>query len=207
MSTESAHRVFSRMDYPSLGGGGEDIQRAAEQAKAQGHAAGYAAGLHAAATDTERLRAEMQAEFDAEAATQRARMDYALQLLSAAERSIRQLTLPVIEQVQDALAAAALDLAEAVLGRELADGESSARAALTRALAGVQARDVHAVRMHPADLDILGDEALNRAGVVFTPDPGLQRGDAVTDFADGFLDATLATALARAKTALRGEPA
>ncbi|UPO77104.1 MULTISPECIES: FliH/SctL family protein [Arthrobacter] len=206
MSTESPERTFSRMAYPALGGG-HGVERAAELGKAQGHAAGYAAGMHAAAAETARLRTELKTRFDAETAALRARADHALQLLNAAEQSLAQLTVPHVAEVQDSLAAAALELAEALLGRELANGESSARAALDRALAGVDTRLVHTVRMHPADLAVLDNDTLNNAAVMFTPDPGLQRGDAVTEFPDGFLDATLASALARAKAALLGERA
>ena len=203
MSTESPERTFSRMAYPSLGG--PNLKHAAEVGKAQGHAAGYAAGLHAADAETARLRAELKNRFDAETAALRARADHALQLLNAAEQSLAQLTVPTVFELQDSLAAAALELAEALLGRELTNGEASARAALERALCGIDAREVHTVRMHPADLEILDSETLNNAAVVFTPDPGLQRGDAVTEFPDGFLDARLASALARAKSALLEE--
>ncbi|WP_312180780.1 FliH/SctL family protein [Arthrobacter sp.] len=200
MSTESPERTFSRMAYPTLGG--HNLERAAEVGKAQGHAAGYAAGLHAAGAETARLRADLKTRFDAETAALRARADHALQLLNAAEQSLAQLTVPAVSQVQDSLAAAALELAEALLGRELANGEASARAALDRALSGIDVREVHTVRMHPADLEILDSDTLNNAAVVFTPDPSLQRGDAVTEFPDGFLDARLSSALARAKAAL-----
>ena len=205
MSTESPERTFSRMAYPALGG--HEAERAAERGRAQGHAAGYAAGLHAAAAETARLRQELKTRFDAETAALRARADHALQLLNAAEQSVAQQTVPVITEVQDSLAAAALDLAEALLGRELANGEASARAALDRALSGVDVRLVQQVRMHPADLGVLGDDVLNQAGVMFAADPSLKRGDAVTDFPDGFLDATLGSALARAKAALLGDRA
>ncbi|MGW9403958.1 FliH/SctL family protein [Arthrobacter sp. NPDC055585] len=205
MSTESPERTFARMAYPALGG--HDAVRAAERDRAQGHAAGYAAGLHAAAAETARVRQELQTRFDAETAGVRARADHAVQLLNAAEQALARQSMPLITEVQDSLAAAALELAEALLGRELAHGESSARAALDRALSGVDVRLVQQVRMHPADLAVLGDDILNRAGVVFTADPTLARGDAVTEFPDGFLDATLATALARAKAALMGDTA
>ncbi|MFC7861648.1 flagellar assembly protein FliH [Arthrobacter koreensis] len=205
MSTESQERTFSRMAYPALGG--YDAERAAERGRAQGHAAGYAAGLHAAAAETARLRQELKTRLDAETAALRARADHALALLNAAEQSVAQQTVPVIAEVQDALAAAALELAEALLGRELANGETSSRAALDRALSGVDVRLVQQVRMHPEDLAVLGDDVLNQAGVVFVADSALKRGDAVTEFPDGFLDATLSTALSRARTALLGDTA
>lgn len=205
MSTESAERTFARMAYPTLGG--HDVERAAERGRAAGHAAGYAAGLHAAAAETARVRQELKARFDAERAALRARADHALALLNAAEQSVAQLTVPVVAQVQDSLAAAALELAEALLGREMANGESSARAALDRALNGVDVRLVQTVRMHPDDLQLLDNDTLNNAGVVFTPDPGLKRGDAVTEFPDGFLDAALSSALSRARAALLGDGA
>lgn len=199
MSTEAR---FSPMNFPPLRDNRHE--RAEEQARARGHAAGYAAGLQAAAAEVKEQKARLQAEHEAVVQNSRLRVERTVQALNAAVRALQQRTEPVLAQAQDTLAAAAMELAEAVLGCELADGERSARAALSRALAGVDAATVQTVRMHPVDLSMLDPEVRRQAGVQFVPDATLERGDAVTEFADGYLDAKIDSALARAKAALRG---
>jgi len=56
--------------------------------------------------------------------------------------------------------------------------------------------------MNPADLATLGPDVLAAAGVTFTPDATLARGDAMTQFPDGYLDARIGSALARVKAAI-----
>ncbi|MFD1214965.1 FliH/SctL family protein, partial [Arthrobacter sp. GCM10027362] len=148
-------------------------------------------------------QARLQAEHEAAVQNGQARVEQAVQALNAAARALQQRTVPVLADAQDTLAAAALELAEAVLGCELADGERGARAALARVLGQVDASGVQAVRMHPADLTALDPQVRRQAGIQFVPDSGLERGDAVAEFADGYLDAKIGTALARAKAALQ----
>jgi len=203
MSTEAQ---FSPMSFPPLRDNRHE--RAEEQARARGHAAGYAAGyaagLRAAAAEVKEQKARLQAEHEAVVQNGRLRVERAIQALNAAASALQQRTAPVLAEAQDTLAAAAMDLAEAVLGCELADGSRSARAALSRALTGVDTATVQTVRMHPVDLSLLEPEVRRQAGVQFVPDATLERGDAVTEFADGYLDAKIGSALARAKAALRG---
>ncbi|NKX49982.1 hypothetical protein HER39_05200 [Arthrobacter deserti] len=135
-----------------------------------------------------------------------ARVDQTVQALGMAVRALQQRAAPVLADAQDTLVAAAMELAEAILGWELADGERSARAALSRALAGVDASAVQTVRMNPADLTVLDPEVRRQAGVRFVPDSSLARGDAVTEFEDGYLDARIGSALARARAALQAGP-
>jgi flagellar assembly protein FliH len=198
MSTEEG---FSRISFPSLRDGRQE--QVEEQARVRGHAAGYAAGLRAAAAEVKEQQARLQAEHEAAVQNHRARVEQTVQALHGAVRALQQRTAPVLADAQHTLAAAAMELAEAVLGCELADGERGARAALARALADVDASSVHMVRMHPADLSLLEPEVRRQAGVDFVPDSSLARGDAVTEFADGYLDAKIGTALVRARAALQ----
>ncbi|NKX53612.1 FliH/SctL family protein [Arthrobacter mobilis] len=200
MSTEAR---FSPLSYPALPDSRQE--RVEEQARARGHAAGYAAGLRAAAVAVKEQQARLQAEHEAAVRNGQARVEQTVQALNMAVRALQQRTVPVLADAQDTLAAAALELAEAVLGCELADGGRGARAAVARVLQQVDAASVQKVRMHPADLTVLDPDVRGRAGVEFVPDSSLARGDAVAEFADGYLDAKIGTALARAKAALLGE--
>ncbi|WP_146364184.1 FliH/SctL family protein [Arthrobacter yangruifuii] len=203
MSTDQ--QAFSRLVYTALGATDEAHLNA--QVEARGHAAGYAAGLRAAAADTEVLRRTLREQHDDGMRRGQERIDRSLAALNSAVFSLEGSTVALITDMQDVLAAASFELAEALLGRELADGDTSARAALTRALEGVDTDLVQRVRMHPVDLASLDEDTLRRARVEFVGDPGLNRGDAVTEFPDGYLDASLGSAVRRAREALLGEDA
>lgn len=192
--------AYSRLTYPAL----EDVStpRGSMQEQARGHATGYAAGLRAAAAETERLRARLAAEHEAALHRGREEIRRAVEALNRAVRSLELSVIPAAETIQEDLAAAAIDLAEALLGQELKDSETSARAALTRALTGVPRAEVQAVRLHPSDLAALDLETLSSADVRIKADRTLAPGDAVADFTHGYLDATLASAFRRARAAL-----
>lgn len=189
----------------------------------QGHAAGYAAGLRSAAAEQVRLASELQAEHNAAMASARKASDHAAALLAAAAAAFQQRFRLVLQDAENVLASSALDLAEAVLAYELDDGDRTARAALQRALsggaAGMGARagegtggsvkgeppEVSAVRLHPADLDVLRASGVTDGiGVELVPDSSLARGDAMAQYPEGWLDARLGSALARARAALLG---
>ncbi|MEV7972388.1 FliH/SctL family protein [Cellulomonas sp. NPDC089187] len=173
---------------------------------AAGYASGYAAGAreaaHAAELESERVRTELAAAEARRVADHQA----ALVTLAAAARAADERALPVLAESEQTLVGAALELAAAVLGRELSDAETSARAALGRVLAAMPGPGLHTVRLHPADLETLrrldatGDPALT--GVTLDADPTLSPGDAVGEFADGVLDARIGAALERARAEL-----
>lgn len=205
MSTEAAP---SRVLFPQVQASGQ--AEAQDRGYTQGHAAGYAAGLRAAAAEQERQSRERQAELDAVLASARESQDRAVALLAAAGAAFQQRFELVLHDAEAVLAAGTIDLAEAVLGYELHDGERTARAALRRALGAQDRRggtpEVAAVRLHPADVEILdavgATAAARNAGVELVPDPALARGDAMARYPDGWLDARLGTALDRARAAL-----
>jgi flagellar assembly protein FliH len=176
---------------------------------ADGYAAGWAAGTRAAAR-TAALEQMRAAEEEVTRIKRRAASCHAaVALLMTAAEAARARTAPVLDEARGTLAAAALVLAEAVLGMELADGATSARAALLRALAVRDDEEVVSIRMHPEDIALLRTGLSDGAGVMGIPDgvelaadPGLARGDAVAELADGYLDARLSTALARVRRVL-----
>ncbi|MCL2091188.1 MAG: flagellar assembly protein FliH [Micrococcales bacterium] len=168
-----------------------------EQARAAGFAAGFAAGSREAAK---------VAAVEAEAAHQRAeaaeavRADehaQAMTTLAAVVRSVRSARVPVLDAAQDRLHAAALELATAVLGMELSDAPTAARAVLARAKTAGVARDV-VVRMHPRDADVV----VAPEGMRVVADPALAHGDAVVEHGEGELDARIGSALERAQAVL-----
>ena len=176
-----------------------------------GYTAGWSAGSRAAAKEAAELRqrlAEDAAEQARQAATAAAQ---AMSTLAQAAAAARARTVPVLEEADEALTRAAVTLAEALLGAELRDDDTSARAALARALT-VQDVDIVRIRLHPDDLahlsatlDSLPDELHLPSELELLPDAELERGDAVCELAEGYLDARLSTALARVRSALELE--
>ena len=196
-------RGFSAVTYPTLR---DDVQARLEaQAKARGHAAGFTEGLRQAKAEADAALASQQAEHQASLRHDQARTDRAIQILNQATAAFHACSVPVLDEAKSVLARASIEIAEAILGYELGDAERSARAALGRAFAGEDSRAVHTVRLHPEDLGVLDAELQSRTDVSFVADPSLARGDAIAEYPDGFLDARIATALARATNTLLQE--
>lgn len=193
---------FTSIAFPAL----RDVhqERREAQGTARGHAAGYASGLRAAAAEVAERATRLDAEHAAAVRQERVRVDRAVAALAAAVRAVDERMLPVISDAEQTLVETAVELAEAILCRELSAGEGSARAAIERALASVDRTSVRAVRLHPADLDALDDETRRLCTVDLVADSSLSRGDAIADLPDGYLDARIGTALARARAALTG---
>lgn len=198
----STERTFSRMAFPQLR---KQDTTAEYEGYVHGHSAGYTAGLRAAEAEYRKKAEQLEAAFSARSEDQRAKADHTLAVLNSAVRALHARNAPVLSAAEDVLAAAAVELAEAILGHELADGETSARSALARALAGVDPAEIVTVRMNPADLAVLGETDIRKAEVRLTADAALAPGDAIAVFPEGFLDARIGTALTRAKQALTGE--
>jgi flagellar assembly protein FliH len=199
----STDQRFNQLVFPALG----DTSGLAEaQARTRGHASGYAAGMRAAEATLRAERQQAEAEHAELLDAARRRADSLAALLAAAVDAVNERTAPVLDQAQQAVATASIELAEAIIGVELADGETAARSIVARTLRTVDPAVVLVVRVHPETLAALDEPALV-TGVTYTADATLQPGDAVVDFADGYLDARIDTAIARARAALLEGPA
>jgi flagellar assembly protein FliH len=193
---------FATLRFPTISSTAQSDRE--DRARAVGHAAGYAAGLRAAEADVAARVAALEAEHAAELVHGRARTDRAIAILDAAAAALDARTVPVLVGAHAIIAESALQLAEAVLASELGDAGSAARSAMQRALAGVDVALVRVVRMNPVDIQTLQSLDLLPAGVDLAADSSLSRGDAVTEFPDGYLDARISTALSRARAAIEG---
>lgn len=197
MSTETP--VFAHA-FPALA---SQEQGSTDRSHAQGHAVGYAAGMRAAAEELRRTAAAQQVEHAVFRQREQARIDQAVRGLDAAARAFAVKVATVGSASEQLVHAAALDLAEAVIGAQLRAGDP-ARLALARALQTTDPNDVRRIRLSPADWDSLDDETRAATGVALVPDPALTTGDAMVDLSNGYLDARIHSALARAKLALEG---
>lgn len=175
-----------------------------ERGYTEGHAAGYTAGLRRAECEAAAVRERLADESAQRLRELDSAVAHRLAALEAAAGALAARTAPVLAESEEILLASALDLAAAVLGVELHDGETSARAALRRVLGARREDEVVApvIRMHPDDLAVLGPETLAATALDFVPDAALERGDAVARYPHGFLDARIGTALDRARIAL-----
>jgi flagellar assembly protein FliH len=197
MSTET---LFAKVNYPRLAG--EVASDGADQASARGFAAGYAAGARVAATDASVAAADRAAVADDLARASAASVRSALQALESSAVQANALRQPVIAEADAALAAAAIELAEVIIGHELQDPESSARAAIARALSVTAGDEVLVVRMNPADLEVIAGNVHALASARLVGDPTLDRGDAMVETAVGTIDARLAATIDRVRTIL-----
>ncbi len=156
-----------------------------------GYRAGMAEGLAAG-------RAAMAAESVAASA----RLEELLRSLAAAAEELRRRQALDLAGLEDALARAAVDLASAIIGRELEVSKSPGADALARALALVPAGSVAVARLHPADAAILADPP---GGLTLIPDPAVEPGGCILEVGHSRIDAQLGSALDRVRASLLGD--
>ena len=156
-----------------------------------GYRAGIAEGLTAG-------RAAMAAESVAASA----RLEELLRSLAAAAEELRRRQALDLAGLEDALARAAVDLASAIIGRELEVSVSPGADALARALALVPAGSVAVARLHPADAAILADPP---GGLTLIPDPAVEPGGCILEVGHSRIDAQLGSALDRVRASLSGD--
>lgn len=194
--------AFTTAVFPTIHSAGSERELAA--ARQRGHAAGYAEGVRRAeaesAVSEERRRAEALVERERGAA----QLTAARAVLASAVAALQAQALPTIDTIENTLVDATLELAEAVLGMELQNGETSARAALARAVSHPDSTVAVSIRLHPADLELLGAVDATDLGVPLVADATLSSGDAVVELPVGVLDARIGSALERARLALGG---
>ncbi|WP_380161810.1 FliH/SctL family protein [Kineococcus sp. R86509] len=208
-------RAFTGLDL----GDREDSDAARqvrEQARTQGYAAGWAAGMRQAA---EKAAAELDAQREAahaaaraEREERRASRNRAEEALFAAGEALRAEREPSIGALADTVLELALELAGAVLDREVSAMDSPVQEAVLRSLRPLEGEKPVTVRVNPADLSALmgdslkGRHALADADLVsYQSDPTVQPGDAVARQGDTEVDAGLRASVSRALAALVGD--
>lgn len=185
---------------------------AGDPSRTAGFSAGWAAGARAAADAATAERSRLLAEHEDREAQRDAATSQALSALGSAMEQWNLKAMPVVDEARRTLYAAALDLAAAILQREIEPGSSSARTLLNRALDLPVEATPNVLRLHPDDLLhvnllIESGQAEVPAGLRLVGDSRLSHGDAITEHEDGALDARIGTALARARDVLLGDAA
>ena len=177
-------------------------ERSREAARAQGYAAGWAEGRRGSIA-----RAHVERDQAVRALEERSRRVLAAQqssadALAAAVRASEAAAQALQAELADSAVDLALQIAEAVLGRELQLAADPAADALRRALRTVPADVAVVVRLHPDDLEALDRSVVHDRPATYRPDPSLLRGDAVVETESSVVDAGIAAALARVREVL-----
>jgi flagellar assembly protein FliH len=183
------------------------VEQARAEARAVGYAQGWAHGLRDAADSQAGARAAASADRASLRSRQEQQVATALQALQAAELDLRQSTLTVSDDISDQILAAAVEIAEALLGRELRDPEVAAPAALARVLRLAPADEPVTVWLHPDDHETLtaptgtaligSVEGASGRVLAFEVDPDLEPGDARARCGSTTIDARLSAGVAR----------
>ncbi|GAA3649254.1 FliH/SctL family protein [Microbacterium marinilacus] len=207
MSTDPSAAVppparFAAAVFPRIAGRSPDADRELASARVRGYAAGHAEGMRAAAAAADLMREEAQRDREQERVAGERAIALSVGALEAAALSLAERERQLADAAQRTLERLAVDLAEVVVARELADGEDSARAALRRALAEAPPAEVREVRLSTADLETLRAQDAVPSGIALTADGSLSPGDAVVVVPDGSVDARIRAAFDRARAAL-----
>jgi flagellar assembly protein FliH len=189
--------------------GGQALERVKEQARTAGYAAGWAQGQREAAAvavgAAERALAAEQAHDQRRAAA----LAQAVNALGRAVTELENQLMPTFTELQEVLLAHAFELAEAIVGRSLDDPQRRTADALRRAMAAAPDSGPLVVNLCPEDFQTLvgpdGPADFDYEGrhVSLRPDATLRPGDAIAETGMASVDATVASAVARAREALR----
>ena len=184
----------------------ELIERARTEALAAGYAEGWAQGQREAKVAAQAAQARARAAEQEEAQARAATLDRALGAVLAAADQLAQQEVPVAAELESAVLHGAVELAEALLGRELAESPERGLDALRRVMALAPETGIVTVRLHPEDLATLGAPdggyVLNGREIILRADPGLSPGDAIAEQGTSTIDARLAEAIRRVRAAL-----
>jgi len=191
-------QAFSPLDAELPGPPLEQHQNAAAEER-RGYDDGYTAGV------AEGLSAG-RAAAAAETAAASARLEAVIRSLAGAADELRRRQALELAGLENALAQTAVDLAAAIIGRELEVSASPGADALARALALVPAGCTALARLHPSDVAALGDAPVGAVPGALTliADPSVEQGGCILEVGDSRIDAQLGPALDRVRAALLG---
>jgi flagellar assembly protein FliH len=181
---------------------GSIAERSREAARAQGYAQGWAEGRRVALARAEEQAEEVRRTAAADRERQQAEHLLAITALEAAVAKTNARLAAALDELAEHTVEVALQIAEAVVGREVATAVDPGADALRRAMSKVDPQVTTTIRLHPADHALLDPAMLEGRDLVVVADPAIARGDAVAETEDTLVDATVAAALARVRGVL-----
>ncbi len=181
----------------AVGPWAEQLDDAREAARSsgfqQGRQEGLAAGLMAARHQVEENQEEAKGQLD--------RLG---ELLASTLDRIEVRSEELGQQLAGQVTDLALEIAKAVIDRELELADDPGAEALARCLDLVPATGTLTARLNPDDVDALGQvPGLGDRELVVTPDPSLTSGDAIVTVDHVTIDARLSESMRRVEEALR----
>ncbi|MFI7585870.1 FliH/SctL family protein [Spongisporangium articulatum] len=177
----------------------ESARAARDDARAQGYAAGWAQGRQAAAVEAAQVAAATAAAEQQRRDSETAQFNGLLARLADAARDARTVQVAEWQDVAAALAETAVQLAVALLDRELAATDDAVLEGVLAALARVADPDAAVVHLNPADLRLVTEPP---AGVRLVPDAAVNPGDVLVLTPAQRLVRSLPEALAAAREVL-----
>ncbi|MEV6297982.1 FliH/SctL family protein [Actinoplanes sp. NPDC051861] len=193
----------------------EATEKAKQQARTTGYAEGWAQGKRDAATAAEAAAARAHAAEEAYEHKRAAALAQAVNALGRAVTELENQLMPTFTELQEVVLASAFELAEAIVGRTLRDDPERGADALRRAMSAAPEHGGVTVSLHPEDYEVLIGDAPGSADssaddfeyqgrrISLRADPSLRPGDAVAETGTATVDATIETAMSRAREALR----
>lgn len=184
------------------------VERAKAAARTAGYAEGWAQGQRAAAVAAKAAAERALAAEQAHDARRAAALAQSINALGRAVTGLEAQLMPTLAELQELVLGHAFELAEAIIGREIADAEGRGRDALRRAMTTIPHHGEVTVRLHPDDYrNLVGpapeaDYNFEGHPVHLRPDPDLQPGDAVAETKSTTVDASIAAAMSRAREVL-----
>jgi flagellar assembly protein FliH len=187
----------------------EAVERAKKQGRTAGYAEGWAQGQREAAVAADLVAERAHAAEQVHDTRRAAALAQAVNALGRAVTGLENQLMPTFTELQEVLIAHAFELAEAIVGRSLDDPQGRGVDALRRAMATAPEPGNLVVSLHPDDFQTLvgtaGGAEFEHEGrrVTLRPDATLRPGDATAETGMATVDATIASAVARAREALR----
>jgi flagellar assembly protein FliH len=200
--------VDLRNDKDGMGSAG-DVARAKDDARTTGYAEGWAQAQREFAATADVTTARAKAAEEAFNQRRAAALAQAVNALGRAVTELENHLMPTFTELQEVLLAHAFELAEAIVGRSLDDPARRGADALRRAMAAAPEHGPLQVSLCPADFEtLIGPEGVTDFDyegrrVSLRANPALQPGDAVAETGMATVDATISSAVARAREALR----
>jgi flagellar assembly protein FliH len=219
MSTEAVMRGADAQDAPvarfnvDLRGGNrpavELSERVRAQARATGYAEGWGEGQRAALLAAQAVAVQQAASARVADLARAAAFERAMGAVTGAVRAMDARVVLDVAALEDHVLRAAWQIAEELLGRELAAAAEPGRDALRRAMSLVPADAAVTVLLNRDDYEALtgattAEHEYVHEGrrVLLRPEAGLASGDAIAECAATTVDARLATAVDRVRKAL-----
>ncbi|MEM7274181.1 MAG: FliH/SctL family protein [Actinomycetota bacterium] len=192
--------LVARRDTPevqAVGPWAEELERTREQARLagfeQGRREGHTQGM-----------AEGQEQLDRELAEMSAMITTLTASIATLADQVEVRLDEIGESASNAVVDLALEIAEAVLGREVSVADDPGAEAIARCLDMAPAYGDLVAHLNPDDAARLGEiEGLEDRRLVVTTDPTIASGDAVVMVDDATIDARLSESLRRVAEALR----